>query len=95
MNDDLIVCRCEEVTSSEIHLAIREGASTIDGIKRATRAGMGLCQGRICGCLVERIISDDLHQPLQKLQCASVRPPIRVLDIDTLSTLDEYSEENT
>ena len=45
MNKDLIICRCEEVTEGEIKKAIRSGARTITGIKRRTRAGMGLCQG--------------------------------------------------
>ncbi|MDL2220564.1 NAD(P)/FAD-dependent oxidoreductase [Eubacteriales bacterium OttesenSCG-928-N14] len=45
-----IVCRCETVTEAEILAAIRTmpGATTIDGIKRRTRAGMGRCQGGFC-----------------------------------------------
>lgn len=49
-----IVCRCEEVTLGEIIDAMRENpkATTIDGIKLRTRAGMGRCQSGFCQPLV-------------------------------------------
>ncbi len=37
----MLICRCEEVTEEEIRRAIKEGADTITGVKRRTRAGMG------------------------------------------------------
>lgn len=37
MNDDTIICRCEEVTAGEIREACRCGASSVDGVKRMTR----------------------------------------------------------
>jgi len=43
-----IVCRCELVTEGEIVAAIDRGATTLDGIKFRTRAGMGRCQGGFC-----------------------------------------------
>jgi glycerol-3-phosphate dehydrogenase len=43
-----IVCRCEMVTEGEVIDAIARGASTLDGIKFRTRAGMGRCQGGFC-----------------------------------------------
>ena len=45
-----IICRCETVTEGEILDAIRRpmGATTVDGVKRRTRAGMGRCQGGFC-----------------------------------------------
>lgn len=53
-----LVCRCEELTRGDIERAIDEGATTIDGIKRRTRSGMGLCQGKSCERLVARILSE-------------------------------------
>ncbi len=57
-----IVCRCEQVTEAEIRAAIRRpvGATTIDGVKRRTRAGMGRCQGGFCSPRVLEIISEEL-----------------------------------
>ncbi|MBP3797523.1 MAG: NAD(P)/FAD-dependent oxidoreductase [Ruminococcus sp.] len=45
-----IVCRCETVTEGEILDAIQRplGATTLDGVKRRTRAGMGRCQAGFC-----------------------------------------------
>lgn len=57
MHDELI-CRCEEVSREEIEKAIEDGAVTANEVKRFTRAGMGLCQGRTCRRLVERILSE-------------------------------------
>ncbi|WP_318200183.1 NAD(P)/FAD-dependent oxidoreductase [Streptomyces sp. SCL15-4] len=48
--DDTVVCRCEEVTAGRV----REAAGTLGAgdartVKLLTRAGMGWCQGRMCG----------------------------------------------
>lgn len=45
-----VVCRCELVTEGEIMDAIHRplGATTVDGVKRRTRAGMGRCQAGFC-----------------------------------------------
>ena len=44
------VCRCEQVKESTIEDALNRNieVTTVDGIKRRTRAGMGLCQGNFC-----------------------------------------------
>lgn len=46
--EDTIVCRCEEVPAGEIRAAIEEGARQVTEVRAVTRAGMGLCQGRLC-----------------------------------------------
>ena len=45
-----VICRCELVTEGEILSAIHRlvGATTLDGVKRRTRAGMGRCQAGFC-----------------------------------------------
>jgi glycerol-3-phosphate dehydrogenase len=45
-----IICRCEQVSEAEVRAAIRRpaGATTLDGLKRRTRAGMGRCQAGFC-----------------------------------------------
>ncbi len=59
-DDDLVICRCEEITKGEIKEAIRNGLKTVSGIKRITRAGMGLCQGQTCERLVTQILAREL-----------------------------------
>ena len=53
LDDDVLVCRCEEVTAGDIRRAIRAGATDVTQVKLRTSAGMGLCQGRTCELLVQ------------------------------------------
>ena len=78
---DTIICRCEEVWEREIVEAIRKGLITTNEIKKATRAGMGLCQGKICVKLIERIIGRETGQPPETIQPPTVRPPVRPLPL--------------
>ena len=49
------------VTEGEIVEAIRRGATTIDGVKFRTRAGMGRCQRGFCGPRVVEILARELN----------------------------------
>jgi hypothetical protein len=45
-----VLCRCEEVTAASVREAVSElGATDLRTVKLLTRAGMGWCQGQICG----------------------------------------------
>jgi glycerol-3-phosphate dehydrogenase len=65
-----IVCRCETITEGEIVDAIHRnaGATTVDGVKRRLRPGMGRCQGGFCGPRVVEILARELHIPLTKVR---------------------------
>jgi NADPH-dependent 2,4-dienoyl-CoA reductase/sulfur reductase-like enzyme len=57
LDDAEVVCRCEEVCAGEIKESAKElGADSARSAKLFTRAGMGLCQGRICQRNVAEII---------------------------------------
>lgn len=62
-----IICRCEKVTEAEIVEAIKRGATTLDGIKFRTRAGMGRCQGGYCTLKVMKILSRELGLSFDKI----------------------------
>ena len=64
-----LICRCEVVTEAEIRAAIRRpvGATSIDGVKRRTRAGMGRCQGGFCSPRVAEILSEELGIPMTEV----------------------------
>ena len=85
MDDDTIVCRCEEVTVGEIRKAIRQGALDVTGVKRRTRAGMGLCQGRTCEKIVMQILVQELRKPIDKLEPATTRPPVQPVTFGLLA----------
>ena len=53
--DEVIVCRCEEVTAGRIRSEIAAGLTSIPVLKKATRAGMGRCQGRFCAATIARL----------------------------------------
>ena len=54
-----VICRCETVTEGEIIDCIKRnlGATTVDGVKRRCRPGMGRCQGGFCGPRIVEILS--------------------------------------
>lgn len=53
--DDTIVCRCEEVTAAGLRAEITAGLTSLPALKKATRAGMGRCQGRFCAATIARL----------------------------------------
>lgn len=55
-----VVCRCEHVTEGEVIEAVCRGATTLDGVKYRTRAGMGRCQGGFCTPHIIRILGREL-----------------------------------
>ena len=65
-----VICRCETITEGEIIDAIRRpcGATTVDGVKRRTRAGMGRCQGGFCGPKVIAILARELGVPVSAIR---------------------------
>lgn len=65
-----IVCRCEGVTMGEILDAIHRplGATTLDGIKRRTRAGMGRCQAGFCTPKNMELLAEELHLELKDIR---------------------------
>ena len=65
-----VVCRCETVTEGEIIDSIERplGATTLDGVKRRTRAGMGRCQAGFCTPRVMEILSEKLGIPLEEVK---------------------------
>lgn len=54
-----IICRCEGITEGEILQAIHSSVppTSVDGVKRRTRAGMGRCQGGFCQPRVLEILA--------------------------------------
>jgi glycerol-3-phosphate dehydrogenase len=64
-----IICRCEMITEGEILEAIHRplGATSLDGIKRRTRAGMGRCQAGFCAPKTMEILSRELQLDLTQI----------------------------
>ncbi|TNM60214.1 FAD-dependent oxidoreductase [Streptomyces sp. NP160] len=62
VTDDTVVCRCEEVTAGRLRSVAQATASATDtpagarSLRLTTRAGLGPCQGRICGHAVDAVL---------------------------------------
>lgn len=87
--EEVLICRCQEVTEQEILDAIADGATTVDGVKRRTRACMGLCQGKTCGRLVQRIVAQQTGQDPAEVYPNKSRMPVRPMRIGTFGGDDD------
>lgn len=83
-DDDMIICRCEEVTKGEIRKAVHDGMFTLTEIRRYLRTGMGLCQGQTCGRLVKGIVARELGIAPLEIEPAVSRAPMRPIEMKVL-----------
>lgn len=76
-DDDMLICRCEEITKGEIRKAVHDGMFTLTEVRRYLRTGMGLCQGQTCARLVKGIVAKELGVSPAELEPAFSRAPMR------------------
>ncbi|HEY9293834.1 MAG TPA: FAD-dependent oxidoreductase [Microlunatus sp.] len=85
LTDDTILCRCEEVSYAHLRTVLDGTRSRgVRSVKLASRVGLGPCQGRICGRVVEHIISSGGTLPLTDGVMIDRRPiaaPIRFSEL--------------
>lgn len=82
--DNTIICRCEEITLGEVRDLISKGYTTIDEIKRLSRAGMGPCQGRTCRQLIMQEISNMTGEKPADMRMSTFRPPAKPIKLGLL-----------
>jgi len=85
-DDDLVICRCEEITKGEIRRAVHDGMFTMQEIRRYLRAGMGLCQGQTCSKLVKGIVAAEQKVSPATVNPATSRGPIRPTEMSSLAS---------
>jgi NAD(P)H-nitrite reductase large subunit len=90
-DDEVIICRCEEITRGEIRRAIHDGMRTTGEVKRFLRAGMGLCQAQTCQRLVQTILSRELGLRPAQLGSIKGRMPVRPVVMGDLGRSTEES----
>lgn len=90
MAEPVMLCRCYEITLDEVEQAIAGGARTINDVKRATRAAMGLCQGIYCTAQIAELLAERTGQPRAVIAPMTARPPARLISLAELeSTVPE------
>jgi NADPH-dependent 2,4-dienoyl-CoA reductase/sulfur reductase-like enzyme len=94
LNDDTIVCRCEELTAGLLRAKISAGARDIDLLRAETRCGMGPCQGRNCMITVARLIAESGAVSVSvSRRPFRARPPARPLPLGALANLTGLDPE--
>lgn len=80
-NNQLVICRCEEVTLDQIEEAKASGAQSVNDVKLQTRAGMGTCQGRTC----LRVLALLCPSGLEGEGATTTRWPVRPVRFESLA----------
>ncbi len=89
MDEETIVCRCEQVSLGDVLAGTAKGYRNINEIKR-TRAAMGLCQGRICESIVTEILRQE-GIAIEEIGALNLRPPLSPMP---LSLFEDYARAN-
>jgi NADPH-dependent 2,4-dienoyl-CoA reductase/sulfur reductase-like enzyme len=76
-----VICRCEDLTLADIESGFDDGTRSIGAVKRATRAGMGRCQGRYCGPVLAALAAARRNLPLDEAAHWAPRPPVKPMRI--------------
>lgn len=93
-DDDMLICRCEEITKGEIRKAVHDGMWTITEIRRYLRTGMGLCQGQTCAKLVKGIVARELGVSPAELEPATSRVPMRPIEMRIFANESKEVHDN-
>ncbi len=64
-----------DVTAADLHLALDEGYSSIEHVKRYTTTGMGTDQGKLGNLNAIGIVAERLRRPLPEVGVTTFRPP--------------------
>jgi NADPH-dependent 2,4-dienoyl-CoA reductase/sulfur reductase-like enzyme len=82
---DTMLCRCESVSKGAIEAAVDDQVQHVGALKRATRAGMGGCQGRYCGTILADVSSRSSGSAIGEYSLFSPSAPIKPTRIGELA----------
>ncbi|MFD3402583.1 FAD-dependent oxidoreductase [Kribbella sp. NPDC058693] len=78
---DTIVCRCEEVTRGELEAVAGErGLDDGRAMRLSSRAGLGMCQGRVCSRTVAALLAAPGDVPKASMK-RPIAVPVRLRDL--------------
>ncbi len=76
MGRKIFLCRCEDVTVTDVQKAVATGFSDLEEVKRYTGFGTGLCQGKDCLRAVACALAEATGRPVHELLPTTTRQPI-------------------
>jgi sarcosine oxidase subunit beta len=81
MSRKIVLCRCEDVTLSDVEKAIKTGFADLEEVKRYTGFGTGPCQGKECLREIAAAIARLARVPADSLQPFTSRPPLHPTEL--------------
>lgn len=88
MNDETLVCRCEEVNLGSLKNALEKGARDLQAVKLYSRLGMGPCQGRNCSASAGMFMCHNHQISPVEIGRINLRPPIRSVTLGALAGMN-------
>ena len=85
-------CTSDKVAARDSGTLLQDGPFNPDQIKRLTRAGMGVCQGRRCREQVALTLALASGAAVSAIPLASYRPPVRPVSLGVLADAAESPE---
>ena len=85
LQDNTLVCRCEEVSLSALKNAVDKGAKDLQAVKLYTRLGMGPCQGRNCAPTASMYMCHQYDISPTEVGRINPRPPVRSVTLGALA----------
>jgi NADPH-dependent 2,4-dienoyl-CoA reductase/sulfur reductase-like enzyme len=92
--DETIVCRCEDVTAGDIRSYASLGCLGPNQTKAFGRAGMGPCQGRVCGLAVSEILAAVNGRSMPETGYYRLRMPTKPVTIAEMAGLAADVEQS-
>ncbi len=89
---ETVLCRCEEVTAGDVGAVLDEGATSLIELKARLRAGMGLCQGRMCSPTLVELVAQRTGQTAEEVRPFSPRPPVKPIPMAALLDPEETAQ---
>lgn len=75
--DEVMICRCEEVSAGDIRQVVAQGHWEINRVKAHCRVGMGRCQGRMCAAAAVEIIAAQSGRPVSGIGRLRAQAPVK------------------
>lgn len=87
---DVMVCPCENVTRRQVLDAVRTGGHpSQDLLKRRTRVGAGVCQGKRCRDQTLLLLAEAHGVDPAAMSPGSYRAPVRPIPLSVMAALEE------
>jgi hypothetical protein len=86
MSDESILCRCESISCGQLRSQLTDHPHVMsaDAAKLLTRVGMGLCQGRMCGDNVARVVASMRGLVAAEVGAFQAQAPVKPVPLDLL-----------